>query len=67
VTAEAIGDMDLCRTVEEYVGRDAVVRIIDRLAGAPLEFENFPKSDEYIFAVRKKLISVLKSAKKKSE
>ena len=67
VTAEAIGDMDLCRTVEEYVGRDAVVRIIDRLAGAPLEFENFPKSDDYIFAVRKKLISVLKSAKKKSE
>ena len=66
ITAEAIGDMDLCRTVEEYIGRDAVVRIIDRLAGSPLEFESFPKGEEYIFAVRKKLLSALKAAKKKA-
>ena len=63
-TAEAIGDMDLCRTVEAYIGRDAVVRIIDRIAGSPLEFENFPKNDEYIFSVRKKLLAALKAAKK---
>ena len=56
--------MDLCRTVEAYIGRDAVVRIIDRIAGSPLEFENFPKNDEYIFSVRKKLLAALKAAKK---
>lgn len=63
VTAEAIGDMDLCRTLEEYIGREAVIRIIDRLAGKPLRFDDFPKGEEYIFAVRKKLISALKAAK----
>ena len=65
VTAEAIGDMDLCRTVEEYIGREAVVRIIDKLAGKPLRFDEFPKGEDYIFAVRDKLISTLKNAKKK--
>lgn len=64
ITAEAIGDMDLCRTVEEYIGREAVVRIIDRLAGRPLKFEDFPAEEEYIFEVRKKLLSALKSAKR---
>ena len=63
VTAEAIGDMDLCRTLEEYIGREAVIRIIDRLAGKPLRFDDFPKGEEYIFAVRNKLISALKAAK----
>ena len=67
ITAEAIGDMDLCRTVEEYIGRDAVVRIIDRLAQRPLKFEDFPKGEEYIFEVRKKLLGALKAAKKKAE
>ncbi len=65
VTAEAISDMDLCRTLEEYIGREAVVRIIDRVAGKPLRFDDFPKGEDYIFAVRDKLISTLKSAKKK--
>ena len=64
VTAEAIGDMDLCRTLEEYIGREAVVRIIDKLAGKPLCFDDFPKGEEYIFAVRDKLIRTLKTAKK---
>ncbi|MBR2971943.1 MAG: hypothetical protein IKC61_03320 [Clostridia bacterium] len=56
--------MDLCRTLEEYISREAVVRIIDKLAGKPLCFDDFPKGEEYIFAVRNKLISALKAAKK---
>ncbi len=65
ITAEAICDMDLCRTVEEYIGRDTVVSIIDRLAQRPLKFEDFPKGEKYIFDVRKKLLSELKAKIKK--
>ncbi len=64
LTAEAIADMNLCRTVEEYIGRDAVVRIIDRLADRPITFDDFPRGEDYIFAVRDKLIRTLKNAKR---
>ena len=67
ITAEAIGDMDLCRTAEEYIGRDEVVRIIDRTGDRALRFDDFPKGEDYIFAVRDKLIRALKNAKKKAK
>ena len=65
-TAEAIVDMDLCRTVEQYIGREAVVRILDRTGECPLRFDSFPKGEEYIFAVREKLLRALKNAKKQA-
>ena len=60
VTYEAIGDMNLCRTLEQYIGRDAVVKMIDDEAGMDVSFEEYPKDNYYILNLRDKMIEKLK-------
>lgn len=60
VTREAMEDAALCRAAEEKIGREAVVALIDRLAGGELRFDCYPQGKEYIEALRFQLIELLK-------
>ena len=47
VTFRAIQDMNLCFALESLVGRDAVVAMIDRVAGRDLRFDDYPCDNEF--------------------
>ena len=60
VTYEAIGDLDLCRTLEEYVGRDGVVKMIDELAGMDVRFDSYPLDSDFFPKLRAAMIEKIK-------
>lgn len=57
ITCEAIGDMNLCRTLEKYVGKAAVVKIIDEVAGGNVRFDDYPRDASYLPTLRDRLIA----------
>ena len=57
ITYEAIGDLNLCRTLEKYIGREAVIKMIDGLAGGDVRFDDYPRDSAYLPALRDAMIS----------
>lgn len=45
---EALQDIEVCRTLEGYIGKEAVVAMIDQAAGAALTFSEYPRNSRYI-------------------
>ena len=60
VTYEAIGDLDLCRTLEEYIGRDEVVKMIDKFADMDLRFDSYPLDSDFLPQLRTAMIEKIK-------
>ena len=61
VTFEAVQDMNICFALEEKIGREAVIRIIDEAAGKTLRFDDYPRSSEYILQLRRQLLDKIAS------
>lgn len=59
VTYDAIGDLNLCRTLEKHIGREAVVALIDSMAGGDVRFDDYPRDSAYLPTLREKLIAEL--------
>ena len=57
---EAIQDMDICFALEKYIGRDAVVAMIDRAAGMDLRFDEYPRSKEFLENLRAEMIEKIR-------
>ena len=60
VIFEAMQDIDICYALEEKIGKAAVVKIIDEMAGEPLRFDTYPKNSEYLLNLRQRLLEELK-------
>ena len=60
VTYEAIGDLDLCRTLEEYIGRDEVVKMIDKFADMDLRFDSYPLDSDFLPQLRTAMVEKIK-------
>ena len=60
VTYEAIGDLDLCRTLEEYIGREAVVEMIDKIADMDVRFDSYPLDCDFLPKLRAAMIEKIK-------
>ena len=60
---EALEDIEVCRTLEGIIGRDAVVTLIDREAGEPLTFRRYPRNSDYIPNVIEKMQQLIRSSK----
>ena len=45
---EALQDIEICRTLEGYIGREAVIAMIDEAAGEPVTFSCYPRNSRYI-------------------
>ena len=56
VIFEAMQDIDICYALEEKIGKAAVVKIIDEMAGEPLRFDTYPKNSEFLLNLRQKLL-----------
>ncbi len=48
VFKEALDDVEICKTLERYIGREAVVKMIDDFAGMNLTFSEYPRNNNYI-------------------
>ncbi len=59
ITYEAIGDLNLCRTLEKYIGREAVIKMIDGLAGGDVRFDDYPRDGAYLPTLRDVMIAEL--------
>ena len=59
VTYEALEDMRLCQLLEEKIGREAVVAMIDEEAGLELYFNCYPKCADYFARLRERMLELL--------
>ena len=57
---EALGDIEVCRTLESYIGKEAVVAMIDQAAGEPLTFSCYPRNSHYIPDLIEKMQQMIK-------
>jgi hypothetical protein len=60
VTYEAIGDMKLLRTLEGYVGRGEVIKMIDEIAGMDVKFYKYPLDVDYLPKLRSAVIKKIR-------
>lgn len=52
---EALQDVEVCKLLEKYIGRDAVVKLIDDEAGMEVTFKEYPRNSEFIPSITKKM------------
>ena len=45
---EALNDMEVCRKLEQYIGKEKVVAMIDGYAGMDVSFTEYPRNNTYI-------------------
>lgn len=60
VFKEALQDMEILRTLEKYIGRDSVIKMIDEEAGFDITFDNYPRCDDYILNLIDKAENMIK-------
>jgi len=60
VFKEAIEDIQLCRTLEKYIGKERVVELIDREAGMGLDFKEYPRNSEFLLNLTDKMRLMIK-------
>lgn len=59
VTYEAMQDIGICRALEKYIGREAVVAMIDDAADGDLQFDRYPKGNAFLENLRSCMIEHL--------
>ena len=58
---EALNDIETCRTLEKYIGRDKVVEMIDKAAGTEITFAEYPRNNDYIPDLMESMKKMIKS------
>ena len=64
VTHEAFGDYELCKTLENYIGRDAVVAMIDEIAGGDVRLSDYPRDETYLLKLRDAMLARIEECAK---
>lgn len=57
---DGIQDMNICFALEEKIGRDQVIAMIDRAAGFDLRFDEYPRNKEFLETLREEMTRMLK-------
>ena len=57
---EALNDIEICRTLEGFIGREKVIEMIDEAAGMNLTFSEYPRNPEYIPDLIEKMEQMIK-------
>lgn len=60
VFKEAIEDIQLCKTLEKYIGKEKVVELIDKEAGIDLNFKEYPRNSEFLPNLADKMRQMIK-------
>lgn len=56
---EALQDIEICRMLEEKIGKDKVVELIEREAGMEITFSEYPRNNEFIPKLMEKIKNML--------
>ncbi len=56
VFKDALTDVEICRKLEEFIGKEAVVKMIDDAAGMDLTFFDYPRDSEFIPTLMEKMM-----------
>ena len=56
--------MRICSALEELIGKDAVVAMIDEAAGRNLRFDDYPCSNDFLEGLRDKIREAIIANKK---
>ena len=59
VFKEALEDMEVCRLLESYIGREKVIEMIDTAAGQPLTFSSYPRNPYFVPELIEKMIGII--------
>lgn len=59
VLYDAIQDMNICFALEEKLGRESVIRLIDETAGRALRFDDYPRESSFTEKLREQMIQLL--------
>ncbi len=60
---EGFQDLRILRLLEREIGRDAVLKLLEELAGAPLTMSVYPRNDDFFFELRRRVFDLLSSRK----
>lgn len=60
VTYDAIQDMRICMALESYIGRAAVIQMIDEAAQRDLRFDDYPRSKDFLENLRAQMLEKIK-------
>ena len=61
-TLDAVQDMRICQTLQNLIGRDKVIKLIDEEAGFSIRFDKYPTDDEFLPRLRRKLITKIEES-----
>ena len=56
---EALQDIKRCHKLETFIGRDAVVEMIDRKAGMEITFSEYPRNIQFIPDLMEKMNRII--------
>ena len=56
---EALQDYRALKLLETEVGREAVIELLEEGLAEPMTFSEYPKSQEYLITLRRKINSIL--------
>lgn len=56
---EALQDVDICKTLEKYIGREAVIKLIDDEAGFDITFKKYPRNAEFLPNLMEKMKKII--------
>ena len=64
VFKDALEDIQICQKLEEYIGKEAVIKLIDDEAGMDLTFFDYPRNSEFIPSLIEKMRQMIKELSK---
>ena len=59
---DALQDIAVCRLLEEKLGHDAVVELIEKEAGMSIEFDEYPRNSDFLLNLREKITDLIAEA-----
>ncbi len=59
VFREALEDIEICRLLEEKIGKEAVIKLIENEAGMEITFKQYPKDSQFITNLISKMKEML--------
>ena len=58
---EGVQDMQVCKLLESFIGKEAVKKLINDEAGMDLQFDEYPRNADYILNLREKMTEMIRS------
>jgi len=62
VFKEALQDLSALKLLEKCMPKDKIIELIEREAGCEIEFDQFPKNEEFILNLREKINLIIKES-----